>query len=79
MSNFASGKYAIGLCDRCGRQNRLHDLKKQIEDMEDTGLLVCDGCLDQDHPQYQLGRMPIDDPQALENPRPDPCNDRDDE
>jgi hypothetical protein len=39
--------------------------------MTPSGFLVCPECLDQDQPQYQLGRIPVDDPIALENPRPD--------
>jgi len=38
--------------------------------MVETGLLVCPECLDKDQPQLQLGRWPVNDPQALENPRP---------
>ena len=40
-------------------------------DMEKTGLLVCEECLDPDQPQNHLGRNPVNDPQALRNPRPD--------
>lgn len=40
-------------------------------DLNKTGLLVCPECWDEDHPQNQLGRFPVDDPQALRNPRPD--------
>ena len=34
-------------------------------------MIVCRDCLDIDQPQLQLGRMPIDDPQTLIDPRPD--------
>lgn len=74
---FATGKYAIALCDRCGRQVMYRELRAQIVNMSTTGLLVCDDCLDQDHPQYQVGMWPIDDPQALRDPRPSPNDDRD--
>lgn len=37
----------------------------------DSGWRVCDDCLDIDHEQYDVGRFPIVDPQALRNPRPD--------
>ena len=39
--------------------------------MDKTGLLVCQECWDADHPQNHLGREPVNDPQALRNPRPD--------
>jgi|DEB19_MinimDraft_3_1074340.scaffolds.fasta_scaffold00242_7 hypothetical protein len=68
---FAQGKKALGICDRCGFTYRLVELKEQIEDARLTGLLVCDECLDEDQPQLQLGKIPINDPQALQNPRPD--------
>lgn len=70
-ATFAAGRIAIGLCDRCGQQQRLNDLTDQIVDQKKTGLLVCDACLDIDHPQLQLGKTPIFDPQALRAPRPD--------
>ena len=34
-------------------------------------MLGCDTCWDPDQPQLQLGMYPVDDPQALRNPRPD--------
>jgi len=33
--------------------------------------LVCKQCWEKDHPQLQLGMYPVDDPQAVRNPRPD--------
>lgn len=68
---FASGKKAIAICDRCGFRFLLRTLKKQMTKQRDTGLLVCASCLDADHPQLMLGTFPINDPQALRNPRPD--------
>ena len=71
MGNFASGKYALGCCDVCGFQYKLLSLKPQIVKQKPTGLLVCNDCLDIDHEQLMLGSFPVDDPQALQNPRPD--------
>ena len=34
-------------------------------------ILVCPECWEEDHPQLLLGMYPINDPQALQNPRPD--------
>lgn len=73
---FATGKNAIAICDRCGLQFDYKELRTQIVNMVDTGLLVCSECLDQDHPQYQVGMWPIDDPQALRDPRPSDNSDR---
>jgi len=68
---FSSGKHAIGFCDRCGFQFKLKELKKETSDQIWTGNLVCEECFDVDQPQLQLGRIPMDDPQALKNARPD--------
>ena len=68
---FASGRKALGICDRCGFTYLLHELRNQVVDLHRTGLLVCPACLDQDQPQLQLGSVAVSDPQALENPRPD--------
>ena len=72
MSNrFASGKNAIAECDRCGQRFKLKVLKTEIIKTKEYNLLVCPPCWDPDHPQLQLGMYPVDDPQALRNPRPD--------
>ena len=72
MSNrFASGKNAISECDRCGQRFKLKVLKTEIIKTKQYNLLVCPECWDPDHPQLQLGMYPVDDPQALRNPRPD--------
>jgi hypothetical protein len=71
MTQFAEGKYAFGFCDRCGFRYDLKELKDEVVDTRLSGFLVCPECFDQDQPQYQLGRMPVDDPISLENPRPD--------
>jgi hypothetical protein len=68
---YARGKKAFGFCDRCGFRYDLANLNRQIYDQRDINLLVCETCLDEDHPQLQIGRTPINDPQALYNPRPD--------
>lgn len=68
---FATGKYAFGICDRCGFRTKYSELKTQIINEYPTGLRVCPDCLDPDHPQLQLGKYPVYDAQALENARPD--------
>ena len=72
MSNrFASGKNSIAMCDRCGQRFKLKTLKTEIIKTKKYELLVCTACWDPDQPQLQLGMYPIDDPQAVRNPRPD--------
>ena len=69
MSAFASGKYAIAICDRCGFQYPYNQLRFEISDQKRTGFRVCPECLDEDQPQLQLGQYPVNDPQALRNAR----------
>lgn len=74
MSNyFATGKYANGLCDRCGFEYKLNTLKELIAKDSPTNLFVCRECWEADHPQNHLGEARIYDPQALRNARPDPA------
>ena len=70
-NRFAAGKHAISECDRCGQRFKLKVLKTEIIKSKKYDLLVCPACWDPDHPQLQLGMYPVDDPQALRNPRPD--------
>jgi hypothetical protein len=70
-NRFASGKNAIAQCDRCGQRFKLKVLKTEIIKTKNYNLLVCPPCWDPDHPQLQLGMYPVDDPQALRNPRTD--------
>ena len=70
-NRFASGKIAIAECDRCGQQYKLKKLKTEIIKQRKYQLLVCPTCWDPDQPQLMLGTFPVDDPQALRNPRRD--------
>jgi len=70
-NRYASGKNAIAECDRCGQRFKLKILKTEIIKTKTYNLLVCPTCWDPDQPQLQLGMYPVDDPQALRNPRPD--------
>jgi hypothetical protein len=72
MSNrFAAGHKAIAMCDRCGQQYKLKQLRTEIIKQRKYELLVCPECWDPDQPQLMLGTFPVDDPQALRNPRRD--------
>jgi hypothetical protein len=70
-NRFASGKIAIAICDRCGFQFRLRELRTLIVKTKQVNMLVCRECWEPDQPQLQLGMYPVDDPQALRNPRKD--------
>ena len=70
-SRYASGKNSIAECDRCGQQYMLKNLKKEIIKTRLFNIKVCPECWDPDQPQLQLGMYPVDDPQAVREPRPD--------
>jgi len=70
-NRFASGKNSIAMCDRCGFQFKLTSLRKEVVKTKIYNLLVCPECWDPDQPQLQLGMYPVDDPQAVRNPRRD--------
>jgi hypothetical protein len=70
-NRFASGKKAIAECDRCGQRYKLKELKQLVIKTKNVNILVCPTCWEPDQPQLQLGMYPVDDPQALRNPRPD--------
>jgi hypothetical protein len=70
-NKFASGKIAIAMCDRCGFRFKLRNLSELVIKTKKVNILVCQSCWDPDQPQLQLGMYPVDDPQALRNPRRD--------
>lgn len=70
-NRFANGIKAIAECDRCGQQYKLKKLKTEIIKQRKYQLLVCPECWDPDQPQLMLGTFPVDDPQALRDPRRD--------
>jgi hypothetical protein len=72
MSNrFASGQKAIAECDQCGFRYPLKELRPLTIKTKVTDILVCPTCWDPDHPQWQLGMYPVEDPQAIRDPRRD--------
>ena len=70
-NKFASGKYSIAQCDRCDGRYKLSELRIQTLKTKPYKVKVCKECWDPDHPQLQLGMYPVDDPQAVRDPRPD--------
>jgi hypothetical protein len=61
---YASGKYSVAICDRCGFRYKYTKLRKEW-----TGFRVCSECYEPKHPQLNPPRHLVD-PQALKNPRP---------
>lgn len=70
-NRFASAKNALSICDVCGFPYKLRELRNVIVKGRDTNVKACHECWDPDHPQLKLGEFPVDDPQALRNPRSD--------
>jgi hypothetical protein len=70
-NRFASARHSIAECDRCGFRFKLKELRRETVKTKVREILVCNICWDPDQPQLQLGMYPIDDPQAVRNPRPD--------
>ena len=70
-SNFASGKNSIAECDRCGQRYKLTELRKLVIKTKLVSIKVCKECWEPDQPQLQLGMYPVNDPQAVREPRPD--------
>jgi len=72
MANkYASGKFSIAECDRCGQRYMLKELKSEIIKTKLFKIKVCHECWDPDQPQLSLGLYPVYDPQAVREPRPD--------
>jgi hypothetical protein len=70
-NRFASAKNSIAQCDRCGFRFKLTELRTEVIKTKKYNLMVCDACWDPDQPQLLLGMYPVDDPQAVRNPRRD--------
>jgi hypothetical protein len=70
-AKFATGKYALGICDICGVRYLLSELRGTTIRGKPTGLLVCPIDFDNDHPQNFLSDAIHIDAEALRNPRPE--------
>ena len=70
-SKYASGKDSIAECDRCGFRYKLKDLRKLTIKTKQVSIKVCLTCWEPDQPQLSLGLYPVNDPQAVREPRPD--------
>lgn len=70
-SKFASGKHSIAECDRCGFRFKLKQLSILTVKTKPYKIKVCPECWESDQPQLQIGMYPVNDPQAVRDPRPD--------
>jgi hypothetical protein len=70
-SKYSSGKNAIAQCDRCNFRYKLSQLKRLVIKTKNVNILVCPECWEPDQPQLSLGLYPVNDPQAVRDPRPD--------
>ncbi len=70
-SKYSSGKHSIAECDRCGFRYKLKELRKLTIKTKQVSIKVCPTCWEPDQPQLQLGLYPVNDPQAVREPRPD--------
>jgi hypothetical protein len=68
---FSSSQKVIALCDVCGFQYKLRELKNLFVKGRDTNVKACRECWSPDHPQLRLGELPVHDPQAVRDPRVD--------
>ena len=64
MATFATGKYAIAICDRWGQQYDFHQLRQEW-----NGLKTCPECFETKHPQLEPSYHSAD-AQALPWTRP---------
>ena len=70
-SKYSSGKHSIAECDRCGFRYKLKELRKLTIKNKQVSIKVCQTCWEPDQPQLSLGLYPVNDPQAVREPRPD--------
>jgi len=70
-SKYAAGKKSIAECDRCGFRYLLKELKTLTIKTKNVNIKVCKTCWEPDQPQLSLGMYPVNDPQAVRQPRPD--------
>ena len=70
-TKYSSGKHSIAECDICGQRYKLKELRKLIIKTKQVSIKACPECWNPDQPQLQLGMYPVNDPQAVREPRPD--------
>ena len=70
-TRFASSQKVNALCDVCGFQYKLRELRNLFVKGRDTNVKACPECWNPDQPQLRLGEFPVNDPQAVRSPRVD--------
>ena len=71
MSNFSASTKTLAICDVCGFQYKLRELKKLVVNNVVVGIKACPECWNPDQPQYRIGQIVIQDSEAVRDPRPD--------
>ena len=61
---YSLGKFALGICDRCGFEYKLSDLRQEWNKLK-----TCPECFEPKAPQLDPTPL-VTDPEALYNPRP---------
>jgi len=61
---YSVGKFALGLCDRCGFEYKLNELKEEWNKLK-----TCPECFEPKAPQLDSTPV-VSDPEALYKPRP---------
>ena len=61
---YALGKFAKAICDRCGFEYKLHELREEWNNLK-----TCPDCFEPKAPQIDP-RPVVSDPEALYKPRP---------
>jgi NAD-dependent SIR2 family protein deacetylase len=61
---YATGKFALAICDRCGFEYKLHELKEEWNNFK-----TCPECFEPKAPQLDPTPV-VTDNEALYNPRP---------
>jgi hypothetical protein len=60
-----------GICKRCGQRYNLSDLKEEYLLGRATGVVVCESCYDESHPQLDTRGLRTNDKQSVPGPQSD--------
>tara|TARA_R110000822_G_scaffold205490_1_gene342018 strand:+ start:526 stop:870 length:345 start_codon:yes stop_codon:yes gene_type:complete len=71
VSNFSASTKTIAICDVCGFQYKLRELRQLVVNNVLVGTKACHECWNPDQPQYRIGQIDVQDSEAVRDPRPD--------
>jgi len=71
MPAFARNPDTPGICDLCGQRFLLRELRYAVVNDHKTGMRHCPSCYSPDHPQFRVFKRDTNDPQVVDDPRPD--------